>query len=187
MARVVFLRGVNVGGHRTFRPSVLAQKLRHLDVVNIGAAGTFVVRRPVSQAALRAELARLLPFETSVMICSGREVLQLAEMNPLADELAGPETIVPFVSVLGKRRAPSSPLPLRFPASGRWGLRIEGQLGRFVYGVYRREMRAISHLAQVDRVFGVAATTRNWNTMLSIVRVLAPESAGPEAAHTAVE
>jgi len=44
VALVVFLRGVNVGGHRTFRPSVLARELEHLDAVNIGAAGTFGVK-----------------------------------------------------------------------------------------------------------------------------------------------
>ena len=43
MALVVFLRGVNVGGHRTFRPSVLAQQLRGYSRVNVGAAVTFVV------------------------------------------------------------------------------------------------------------------------------------------------
>src|SRR6185295_12228721 len=46
MAVVVFLRGVNVGGHRRLRPSVLAKELERLDVVSIGAAGTFVVRKP---------------------------------------------------------------------------------------------------------------------------------------------
>ncbi len=56
MAVVVFLRGVNVGGHRTFRPSLLAKELHDYDVVNVGAAGTFVVRKPGrSQAALRAK------------------------------------------------------------------------------------------------------------------------------------
>lgn len=49
MALVVFLRGVNVGGHRTFRPRDLARKLRDYDVVNVGAAGTFVVRQPGSR------------------------------------------------------------------------------------------------------------------------------------------
>ncbi len=39
MALVVFLRGVNVGGHRTFRPSLLARALSRYDVVNVGAAG----------------------------------------------------------------------------------------------------------------------------------------------------
>jgi hypothetical protein len=33
MALVAFLRGVNVGSHRTFRPTVLAQELADLDVV----------------------------------------------------------------------------------------------------------------------------------------------------------
>src|ERR1700722_7543503 len=31
VARVVLLRGVNVGGHRTFRPAHLARQLKHLD------------------------------------------------------------------------------------------------------------------------------------------------------------
>ena len=43
MALVVFLKGVNVGGHKTFRPSVMARELQ-LDAVSIGAAGTFVIR-----------------------------------------------------------------------------------------------------------------------------------------------
>ena len=62
MALVVLLRGVNVGGHRTFRPSVLAGRLKHLDVGNIGAAGTFVGRRPASRAGVRREFAGRLPF-----------------------------------------------------------------------------------------------------------------------------
>ena len=53
MALVVLLRGVNVGGHRTLRPAVLAKELADLDVVNIGAAGTFVIRQPVTHATAR--------------------------------------------------------------------------------------------------------------------------------------
>ena len=37
MALVVLLRGVNVGGHKTFRPAALAKELALLDAVNIGA------------------------------------------------------------------------------------------------------------------------------------------------------
>jgi uncharacterized protein (DUF1697 family) len=171
MALVVFLRGVNVGGFKTFRPSVLAQQLHRFDVVNVGAAGTFIVRKPVSQATLRGELRRLLPFDTEIMICKGSEVLRLAESSPLAGEPSG-SLLVPFVSVLAKLRQPSSPLPLRLPAAGQWGLKIAGQQGRFVFGVYRREMRAIRHLAHLDRLYGVPATTRNWNTIVAIARIL---------------
>jgi len=58
VALVVFLRGVNVGGHKTFQPSVLARELSDFDVVNVGAAGTFVIRKTISQAMVRAELLR---------------------------------------------------------------------------------------------------------------------------------
>src|SRR3970040_890978 len=52
VALVVLLRGVNVGGHRTFRPTTLTKQLKHLDAVNIGAAGTFVIRRPIKKTQL---------------------------------------------------------------------------------------------------------------------------------------
>ena len=68
MASIVFLKGVNVGGHRTFRPSVLAKELAAYDVVNVGAAGTFVVRKPVSRANFLAELRRKLQLEAEIWL-----------------------------------------------------------------------------------------------------------------------
>ena len=70
MASVVFFRAVNVGGHQTFQPGKLANELAEFDVVNIGAAGTLVVREKVSQAKLRDEIWRRLPFKPELMICS---------------------------------------------------------------------------------------------------------------------
>ncbi len=99
MALVVLLRGVNVGGHRTFRPATLAKELEHLGAVNIGAAGTFVIRERVGRAELRAELARRLPFDTEIVICEGREILRLASNDVFARPPAEPG-IVRFVSVL---------------------------------------------------------------------------------------
>ena len=84
MALVVFLRGVNVGGHKTLRPSLVANQMSDFDVVNVGAAGTFVVRKRISQAKLRAELLRWLPFEVEVVIVKGDDVLDLASGNPFA-------------------------------------------------------------------------------------------------------
>jgi uncharacterized protein (DUF1697 family) len=172
MALVVFLRGVNVGGHRTFRPTTLVRQLKHLDIVNIGAAGTFVVRRPVTQPRLRAALQERLPFEAEIMICPGREILRLASRNPFAREPARPD-IVRFVSVLSRRPRTQPPLPVSLPGSGRWLLRIDAREGRFVLGRYRRQMKAIGHLATIDRLFGAPVTTRNWNTISTVARVLA--------------
>ena len=171
MALVVLLKGINVGGHRTFRPSVLAKELKRFDVVNVGAAGTFVVRKPVSRAELRAELTRRLPFEADVMICDGRDVLRVASGDPFAGQPAGPD-VVRFVSVLAKRRRPVSPVPLDIPSGGAWCVRVLACQDRFVLGLYRREMKAIGYLGQLEKVFGVPATTRNWNTISAIARIL---------------
>jgi hypothetical protein len=43
---------------------------------------------------------------------------------------------------------------------------------RFVLGLYRRQMKAISYLSKIEKLFGVAATTRNWNTIEKVVQVL---------------
>src|SRR5438034_3848706 len=93
MALVVFLRGVNVGGHRTFRPSILARDLSDYDVVNVGAAGTFVVRKPGSRAKFRAALLRKLPFETEVMLCDGRDLIRLETEHPFGTEPSRPDVV----------------------------------------------------------------------------------------------
>ena len=171
MALVVFLRGVNVGGHRIFRPSLLANELSDFDLVNVGAAGTFVVRNRISQARLRAELAKRLPFETEVVICKGDDVLELKSANPFAGQPAGPK-IVRFVSILAKRGRPLPSTPFSLPPGGEWSLKILAIKDRFVLGLYRREMKAIRFLGQLDKLFGVLATTRNWNTITAIARIL---------------
>ena len=171
MALVVFLRGCNVGGQRTFRPTRLAEQLKHYDVVNIGAAGTFVVRKRTSYAKLRADLRSRLPFEADVMICEGRELISAASTDPFADAPIRSD-IVRFVSVFAKRPSRVPTTPLRLPADGKWVLRIVAIENRFLFGLYRRQMKAISYLGAIDKLFGVRATTRNWNTITTIIEVL---------------
>ena len=171
MALVVLLRGLNVGGHRTFRPTTLAAQLKHLDAVNIGAAGTFVIRRQATRAKLRAELARRLSFDSEIVICDGRDIVRLMSQNHFASQPVRRD-IVRFVSILSKlpRLAPSTPVSL--PSSGKWLLKILAHEGRFVFGVYRRHMKVIGYLGTLDRLFGVPATTRNWNTIAAIANAL---------------
>jgi uncharacterized protein (DUF1697 family) len=171
MAFVAFLRGVNVGGHRTFRPSVLARELSTFDVVNVGAAGTFVVRKPRARAQFRAELLRRLPFDAQVVLCDGRDLSHLAAEDPFATEQLRPD-LVRFVSILPNAGHVRPPMPITLPPDGEWFVRVIAAKGPFVLGVYRRHMRTIGYLGQLDRLFGVRATTRNWNTIAAVVRVL---------------
>jgi len=171
MRHVVLLRGVNVGGHRIFRPARLAEQLQHLGAVNIGAAGTFVIRNAVTQAQLRAELAERLPFDTDIMICPSREFAKLLSRDWFGGRPSRPD-IVRFVSVLSRAPRLALPLPLTVPARGQWLLRVLARDGRFVIGEYRRQMKAIGYLGNLDRVFGSSATMRNWNTITAIAKAL---------------
>jgi uncharacterized protein (DUF1697 family) len=171
MALVVFLRGVNVGGHRTFRPSVLARELSDYGVVNVGAAGTFVVRKPGSREKFRAELLRKLPFETTVVLCDGRDLIRMEMENPFGTEPSRPD-IVRFVSILSKADRGLATIPCSLPPCGPWFVRVIASKNRFVFGMYRRHMKTIGYLGQIDKLFGVPATTRNWNTIVAIVRIL---------------
>jgi len=174
MALVVFLRGVNVGGHRTFRPSIVARELGGFDVINVGAAGTFVVRKPGSRAKFRTALLRKLPFEAEVVLCEGRDLMQLETENPFGTESSSPD-VVRFVSILSKSGGVRASLPVSFPSEGEWLVRVISSAGQFVFGVYRRHMKTIGYLGQIDRLYGVPATTRNWNTIVTIVRILKGE------------
>jgi len=171
MALIVFLRGVNVGGNRTFRPAVLAKELSDYDVVNIGAAGTFVVRKPASEAKIHAAFLSKLPFETEIMICDGRDFARMASTDRFPGVPVRPD-IVRFVSVLGKSQHMLPTLPVSFPPKGGWLVKIIGVQDRFLFGVYRRHMKAIGYLGQIDKLCGVPATTRNWNTITTIVKTL---------------
>ena len=170
MALIVFLRGINVGGHRAFRPTVLAKELDIYDAVNVGAAGTLVIRKPGLRASFFAELRRKLPFEATIAFCDGSDLIRLEMDNPFETEPSRPD-VVQFVSILSEPGRSVS-LPIALPEAGEWLVRIIGSKNRLVYGVYRRHMKTIGCLGQIDRLFGAPATTRSWNTILSVLRIL---------------
>jgi uncharacterized protein (DUF1697 family) len=171
VALVVFLRGINVGGHRSFRPTKLAEALTHLGAVNIGAAGTLVLRSRITQAQARAEVARKLPFVAEIVVCQGRDIAGLISKNPFEGQSVRPG-VVCFVSVLAQRPRLTPATPMRFPPSGQWLMKILTRRNRFVFGMYRRHMKVIGLLGSLDRLYGVSATTRNWNTIAAIAKVL---------------
>jgi uncharacterized protein (DUF1697 family) len=140
-------------------------------VVNVGAAGTFIVRRPIARARVRAEFSRRLPFETEIAICSARDLVGLVRRDPFAPHAARPD-VVHFVSVLVGRAREAPALPAVFPGCGPWLLKVLEQEGQFVIGIYRRQMKAIGYLGKLDRLFGVPVTTRSWSTIETVADLL---------------
>jgi len=173
MSLIIFLRGVNVGGHKTFRPSRIAEELKEYGVVNIGAAGTFVVRNPGSKTKFCALLRSKLPFETKIFTCDSKALIELETKNPFTPLVASSET-VRFVSIFSQR-VDSKKTKITLPKKGPWLVKIVASQGQFIFGLYRRHMKTIRYLGELDRHFEGSATTRNWNTIMAILRILKME------------
>jgi uncharacterized protein (DUF1697 family) len=171
MRWVVFLRGVNVGKANRCQPAIIASRLSKLGVINIGAVGTFIVREDVSESALRTAIAKKLPFKCEIMICPARDIIKLASKDPFSEERSDPN-ITRFVNILAKRLPAPPPLPLCLPSDDDWLLKIIAIENRFVLGLYRRHMKAITYLGKIEKLLGVPATNRNWNTILKIAQIL---------------
>src|SRR6202795_2208222 len=111
---VVFLRAVNVGGTNRCQPALIAKELAKFDIVNIGAVGTFVVRKDVSESALRAAFAKKLPFKCEIMICPAKAIVDLARQDPFASERGN--DIDAHVTILAERPAKLRALPIYAPS-----------------------------------------------------------------------
>lgn len=181
MALVVFLRGVNVGRHKRFLPAALAKDLAAYDVVNVGAAGTFVVRAAAPRATLRAEVRTRLAFDADIIIVGGRELIEFAGSGPFGGRPPASNE-QRFLSVMLKplaarklRSSEGGPaLPLMYPANDAWQVKTVAVSGRFVASVWRRQAGTpIYPNAAVEKQFGVS-TTRNWNTVETVCKILQP-------------
>ena len=171
MSSVVFLRAINVGGANRCSPAAIARELKKFDIVNIGAVGTFVVRNDVDESALRNAIARKLPFKCEIIICPGRDILRVADADLFAGHPSGP-MLTQFANVLARRLTKPPPLPLQLPSADDWMLKVIAIRNQLVLGIYRREMKAISFLGKLEKLLGVPATNRSWNTMERVIKVL---------------
>jgi uncharacterized protein (DUF1697 family) len=150
----------------------VAKELQRFDVVNVGATGLFVVRNPGSGQTFRSELVGRLPFDTQVVVCEGADVLALESRSPFQRITVDPDH-VRFVSILtGPVRGRLPAMPFGIPSNDDWYVRMIGRKGQFVFGVYRRHMKTISYLGQIDKALGAPVTTRNWNTIDAVLKIL---------------
>jgi uncharacterized protein (DUF1697 family) len=172
MRWVVFLRAANVGKHNRFQPSVLAKELAKFGVINIGAVGTFVVRENVTEKTLRVAILQKLPFKCDVMICSAKEIVDLARDNPLKNEATDHDRRV-FLTVMSKPPASLPKLPIYAPDSKKWEVKIVRVTGVCVLSLWRRlKDNALYPNEVIERKFGVATTTRGWNTIQKVCEIL---------------
>jgi uncharacterized protein (DUF1697 family) len=171
---VVFLRAVNVGKTNRCQPALIAKELAKFDVVNIGAVGTFVVREDVSESALRAAIVKKLPFKCEIMICPAKQIVDLSKENPFKGEHG--DDIDAHVSIMAKRPAKIPRLPIYAPSETKWEIKVSRVIGTAAISLRRRLKDGRLYPNQiVEKQFGTSATTRSWNTIEKIAKILSQD------------
>src|ERR1700683_3183418 len=172
MASVVFLRAANVGGTSVFRPAQLVTALKRLDVVNVGAAGTFVVRSSASAAATRRAFLDEMPFVPTMALRSGRDVVALVRSRPFKD-VAFSKDLRGWVAVMTGPPKYKPTLPLSTPPGAGWYLRVDEVRGLVALGLQRRHPdRPINTAKSLETALGVPVTVRWWEPIEKIVKIL---------------
>ena len=170
MTFVVFLRGVNVGKNKRVLPAALAKDMAAFGVVNIGAVGTFVVRSAPSASALRSEIARRLPFEAEIMICTEKEIRALVDRDPFSARPHGAD-VRELVTLLEKKPSKLPKLPIRRPEGEDWQVELFEIDGRFALYLWRPDPKRPLYLDSQKEI-GISGTTRTWKTVLAIRKAL---------------
>jgi uncharacterized protein (DUF1697 family) len=169
MAHVVFLRAINVGGTNVFRPAALTAALASLDIVSIGAAGTFVVRGTATAAAIRRAILGRLPFQPRISVRPAREIVALVRSQPFRG-VRFSKDVRGWVAALTERPKSKPVLPMTRPAGKAWSVRLDRVEGAFALGLCRRRSGvSVYPNPVVESALGVPATTRWWETIERMV------------------
>jgi uncharacterized protein (DUF1697 family) len=147
-----------------------------LEVVNIGAAGTFIVPVRIAPAKLRARIREALSFTPEIMIFPARAILELIESAPF-----NPHDLVdgarPCVTIMSSVPAGSPKLPLHAPSRADWEVKVQRVSGCAALSLWRPRGKHILYPnAVIEKAFGIQGTTRSWSTIEKIGRILASVS-----------
>jgi uncharacterized protein (DUF1697 family) len=109
-----------------------------------------------------------------MMVCSADDVVDLVKSKPFGTKLG--RNVKGFVSIMERPLREPPDLPVDQP-QGNWGVRVIAVEGRFALSLWRRlaGQTMVYPNAVVEKKLGVAATTRNWNTMEAVAEILASE------------
>lgn len=159
-----------------FKPSALARELTDLQVVNVGAAGTFVVLKAMEPGSLRKRIYAKLEFKPELFICSAEELLALPGGDPFQSAPVDLK-VQRYITILSTPPSSVPAMPIEQPAGRKWEVRVLGVTGRFAASLCRRLGKGITYPNPVcEKHLGVSATTRNWNTIQTVCELLRPKA-----------
>ncbi len=171
---IALFRGINVGGHNLLPMRKLVSILESLGLANVETyiqSGNAIFKTKSRDAAklvskIRTAIHKAQGFKPALMLLSVDELKQAVDSNPFVDAQAEPNRLHLFF--LGS--APSNP-----DLAGIENLKSSRErhalIGSVFYlhapdGIGRSKLAA-----KAEKLLGVAATGRNWRTVLKVLEM----------------
>jgi len=178
---VAFLRGINVGGHKSVpmpRLKKAFEALRFENVQTLLASGNVLFggrkANPASLARkIEDKLRKAFHFEIGVIVRTIEKIRNLAAMEPFQGITVTPQTRL-YVTFLSEKPKSSLQIPYQ---SADGNFRILRASSTEVCSVLKLspDHSTVDLMAVLEKEFGKKVTTRNWNT---IARILAQHPKG---------
>lgn len=176
-AYVAFLRGINVGGHKKVSMAELKKVFEEqgfTDVKTLLNSGNVVFTAPrLSQEKIAPTVTKILTtflgYDISVMIRSIDYLKQVMATEPFKGIEVTPKTRL-YVTFLAEKHA--STLKLPYLSAGK-DFQILSTTHTEVFSVLTlsEAFGTVDSMAILEKEFGKQVTTRNWNTVLRIIKL----------------
>jgi uncharacterized protein (DUF1697 family) len=179
---VALLRAINVGGHSIVRKGDLCSAFSEAGCqcveTFIQSGNVIFAAPPRTLTALvrkaRVRLGELLDTVPEIIVRSSSDLAALIARSPFARYEAGPKLKL-YVAFLSQTPKPQPSFPLSWPKEG---LDLIGSTGPDVFVVSRPKANGMFAFPNkvIEDQLGVAATTRNWNTVTKLAKLLESKS-----------
>lgn len=171
---VVLLRGINVGGKTKISMSDLRTLLTELGAEDVRThlqSGNAVLRSRMAatqlMAAVEKAIARELSLEVTVLVRTGTQLAKVVANNPFARRAKAPAKVHVAFLAAAPGRARVQALDVKRGAPDEFRV-----AGREIYLYYPNGYgRTKINNAYFEKQLGVAATTRNWNTVTKLAEL----------------
>jgi uncharacterized protein (DUF1697 family) len=172
---VAFLRGINVGGHKSVKMDDLKKAFESLGFKNVKtllASGNVLFDTQQKSPALRKRIGEKLKqtfgHEVHVILRTIREIQELGDSNPFKKIRVTPQTRL-YVTFLSEEPKSSLKIPYESPEKDFKIVRVSNSevCSVVTLSPNRGTVEAMSIL---EKEFGRNVTTRNWNTVTKVLK-----------------
>jgi uncharacterized protein (DUF1697 family) len=179
---VAFLRGINVGGNALIKMTELKKAFESLgfkNVVPVVASGNVVFETKQSDPAvlkgqIEMALSKRFKIQAQVILRDASQILNLTKSNPFRNARLSPQTKLQVTFLVEEAKA-GAKFPIRLPIKE---FQIVQTSGSEICSAVdlSTNARTPELMKLLEKQFGKNITTRTWNTIEKIAKLLGPDS-----------